>query len=182
MKVSLRNDKGFSLVELMVVVAIIGILAAIAIPNFQRFTAKSKQAEAKADLSALFTAERSFQQEWQMYVSGFRTVGYQPSGNYRYEHGFSGDNAIVLPVNYAGAPRDAANINTAAYCTAAGMPSICAVNQTPIAPAAVAAAVTANTTFLALANADISGGANPLQDAWTLDQNKTLLNTVNGLP
>ncbi|WP_414645174.1 type IV pilin protein, partial [Candidatus Deferrimicrobium sp.] len=51
-----KGKKGFTLIELMIVVAIIGILAAIAIPNFLRFQAKSKQSEAKTNLGGIFTA------------------------------------------------------------------------------------------------------------------------------
>jgi len=51
----LKGKKGFTLIELMIVVAIIGILAAIAIPNFLKFQAKSKQSEAKSNLGAIFT-------------------------------------------------------------------------------------------------------------------------------
>ena len=51
----MHNHKGFTLIELMIVVAIVGILAAIAIPNFLNYQAKSQQAEAKANLGAIFT-------------------------------------------------------------------------------------------------------------------------------
>ena len=51
----IKKNKGLTLIELMIVVAIVGILAAIAIPNFLNYQAKSQQAEAKANLGAMFT-------------------------------------------------------------------------------------------------------------------------------
>jgi len=56
----MKRAKGFTLIELMIVVAIIGILAAIAIPNFLRFQARAKQSEAKQNLGAIFTAYTSY--------------------------------------------------------------------------------------------------------------------------
>jgi len=58
-KVEQKKSDAFTLIELMIVVAIIGILAAIAIPNFQRFQAKSKQSEAKANLKAIYVAQKA---------------------------------------------------------------------------------------------------------------------------
>jgi type IV pilus assembly protein PilA len=54
----LKHQKGFTLVELMVVVAIIGLLSAVAVPNFKKYQAKAKISEAKLQLSALYTAQR----------------------------------------------------------------------------------------------------------------------------
>jgi prepilin-type N-terminal cleavage/methylation domain-containing protein len=54
--VRLKDRQGFTLIELMIVVAIIGILSVISIPNFLMFQAKARQAEAKAALGAIFTA------------------------------------------------------------------------------------------------------------------------------
>ena len=60
---------GFTLIELMIVVAIIGILAAIAIPNFLRFQLKAKSSEGKTNLAAIRTAEQSYYSEFGVYVS-----------------------------------------------------------------------------------------------------------------
>ena len=64
----LKGQKGFTLIELMIVVAIIGILAAIAIPNFLTYQLKSRQAEAKTNLQAIKTSEIAFQAERGCYI------------------------------------------------------------------------------------------------------------------
>jgi type IV pilus assembly protein PilA len=74
-----KGQKGFTLIELMIVVAIIGILAAIAIPNFLRYQAKSRQSEARTNLGAVFVAETAFFGEQSRYGS-FGQVGYALAG------------------------------------------------------------------------------------------------------
>ena len=64
-----NNQKGFTLIELMIVVAIIGILAAIAIPNFLKYQLKSKTAEAKTNLGAIKTCEVAYKAEMDGYCS-----------------------------------------------------------------------------------------------------------------
>ena len=78
--------KGFTLIELMIVVAIIGILAAIAIPNFIKFQARSKQSEAKANMKAMFTAEKAFFQEKDRFSTFVGEVGFAPERNNRYAY------------------------------------------------------------------------------------------------
>jgi type IV pilus assembly protein PilA len=63
------QQTGFTLIELMIVVAILGILAATAIPNFLRFQLRSKSSEAKVNLGAIRTAEESARAEFGSYVS-----------------------------------------------------------------------------------------------------------------
>jgi type IV pilus assembly protein PilA len=99
-----RDEKGFTLIELMIVVAIIGILAAIAIPNFLKYQAKSRQSEARTNLGGVFVAETSYFGEQSRYGT-FNNVGFALAGatnRYTYRSGVAADiiNSAV-PANTA---------------------------------------------------------------------------------
>ncbi len=98
---------GFTLIEVMIVVAIVGILASVALPNYTRFHLRSKAGEAKVNLGAIRTAEGAYFAEFGLYVSasphpatwapgvaatqklpwddaaavGFSTIGWLPEGD-----------------------------------------------------------------------------------------------------
>ena len=120
-----KSNKGFTLIELMIVVAIIGILAAIAIPNFLRFQLKSKSSEGKVNIAAIRTAEESYIAEFGNYVGvttanpaaipgtskdpfvaggAFDTLGWSPEGQVFFQYA----------VNYASATPSAYTITAAA--------------------------------------------------------------------
>jgi type IV pilus assembly protein PilA len=102
-----KNSKGFTLVELMIVVAIIGILAAIAIPNFRNYQMKAKTSEVKVNLGAIKTSLESYRAENNVYLAcpaspanipgpskvawlggaTWTQIGFSPSANVHYSYG-----------------------------------------------------------------------------------------------
>jgi type IV pilus assembly protein PilA len=120
---NLRKREGFTLIELMIVVAIIGILAAIAIPNFLRFQLRAKAGEGKVNLAAIRTAEEGFFAEFSTYVNasalsprteatldvqkmvwtdngGFDQMGWGPEGNVYYSYSVEVGPAGGPPFNH----------------------------------------------------------------------------------
>lgn len=63
-----RSRNGFTLIELMIVVALLGLLAAMAIPNFIRYQARSRRSEAFANLAGLSRAQIAYQAERESFV------------------------------------------------------------------------------------------------------------------
>ncbi len=72
------ESRGFTIIELLIVVVIIGILAAIAIPKFANTKERAYLAAMKSDLRNLVTAEESYLAEWYTYTTNLGT-GYQTS-------------------------------------------------------------------------------------------------------
>ncbi|MGZ6125410.1 MAG: prepilin-type N-terminal cleavage/methylation domain-containing protein [Myxococcales bacterium] len=160
--------KGFTLIELMIVVAIIGILAAIAIPNFIKFQARSKQSEAKANLKAIFTAQKAFFQEKDRYSSLTGEVGFEPERNNRYAYFLAATgtlqdrvaSVIAQATTYTGIQVDTFKYGTAfaqTYAaTACGATSTAGVVGPPAGPP----------SFIATAQGNID--ADPTVDQWSI--------------
>lgn len=187
-----KNQSGFSLVELMVVVAIIGILAAIAVPQMSKFQAKARQSEAKTQLTALFTAEKAFYQEYNAYHSHFQAVGYSPEGQIRYNVGFGAAPATgaiaSASTGYNGGLADDANFrDSRAYCGDGsngrgcqilnGAGGVLYTDDTKYGLPTTARLET-QTQFVAAAAAVIYGADS---DVWTINQSKLISNPTSGL-
>ena len=120
--------RGFSLMEVMIVVVIIGILATLAYPSLEGYLLRTRQSEAQATLSAIHTAQKIHHAMNQTYASALSELDVEIDSGASYTY--------TLP-------------------TATG------------------------STFTAQATANLDDDA--AIDTWTIDQNKTLQNTINDI-
>jgi type IV pilus assembly protein PilA len=90
-----KAQTGFSLIELMIVVVIIGVLASMAIPRFMKTSIKSKQSEAEGILKQLYVHQRVYCQEYNTYAANgqsasaggaFAVLGVEIMGSARYTY------------------------------------------------------------------------------------------------
>ena len=101
----MNNRRGFTLVELMVVIVVIGILASLAIPRFMGVTEKAKLSEFKPVLKQAITLYNAWYQEKETFItptgnitSGNNDIGFDlPEGESRFEYSSveSADGVVV---------------------------------------------------------------------------------------
>jgi type IV pilus assembly protein PilA len=189
-----KKSRGFTLVELLIVVAIIGVLSTLGVPTFRRMIQKSKKSEAKVNLGALYTAEAAFKAEYSVFGNNLHRMGFEIDGspaNMTYNIGFfaascQGQGTAqptisnvqgtqlnqAYPAYYTGF---AANDTRAGY----------AINSGCVGGGDASAD---GLTFTARAEGVVSPSyvrANPSAtthlDIWTMDQGRTLVNTQDGV-
>lgn len=146
--------KGFTLIELMIVVAIIGVLAAIAIPDYLNLSTRVKQSEAKANLAGIYTAEIGYFTEYGSFTDDFSVLGWQPQTVILYYYDLGGS-LVCKP-------------GAGERCWAGGKPATYAPQNN--APPGVT-----RTSFTAVAFSNLD--SDNFIDTWQINDKKILQNT-----
>lgn len=169
----------------MVVVAIIGILAAVAVPSIGKYMAKAKQSEAKTNLGSLYSSNKIFFTEHQVYDNKFLHIGFQPDGKLRYNVGWEVatgalDSANLASYGYGGF-HYAASFNTEQFCVggSTGCTKYPDMPTNPEGPGATPpcnSSIDPTISFVACASGRIYQA---YEDVWRIDATKTLSNPLD---
>ena len=95
MKKTIITEKAFTFIELMMMMALIGILSVIAVPTFHGYKRRARQTEAKVGLSSIHVAERAFHAEYNSYVADLKAIGFSATPK-NYILGFGKENDQVI--------------------------------------------------------------------------------------
>ena len=171
-----KTQKGFSLIELMVVIVIIGILANVGIPKYQRFMMKARRSEVKSLLTSMYAAQKSFYAEWDQYYADFDVVGFSLAGDQRYLVGFADNRGLGIPFYPDTIYRNdgsAVIINTKDYCDRG---SVCTYSRSGalvinIPRSAVVRSLSQEFTFGGAANLD----KDEICDRWYIKDTRELV-------
>jgi len=187
----LSSNKGFTLVELLIVVAIIGVLASQGVPAYRRMIQKSRKGEVQVLLGNIGAAEAGFFSEYGVYGNNIQRMGAQmeANANLRYMGGFMStgcDNQSSTTFPATGAVEIAnfsgyTNVITKTT-TVQGSMLIGALN-TGTCPNS---ATPTNSVYVANAvgnihTSQVTAAVTGTSDQWTMNQNRQLNNTVDGV-
>ncbi|MCB9086614.1 MAG: prepilin-type N-terminal cleavage/methylation domain-containing protein [Bdellovibrionaceae bacterium] len=179
-KKSFLGRGGFTMVELMLVVAIGGTLSTMAVSSYKNYQARARQQEARYLLSIMYTAQLTYHAQWGIYFGDFANIGYAPSDNLHFRVGFTG----VGPTNQvgyqgpgtgAGVAANPARIHTGGALACEGGP--CGESPYGLVFPPITLGNVTWTTFVAEAVGDVDG-EDAVWDQWTINHQKVLTNVT----
>ena len=175
------KSAGFTLLELMIVVAVMGVLVALAQQNYIIYQRKTLQSEAKLNLSGAYIAERSFYSEYSSYIPAFDAIGFTPEGNKLFYTltacsgagpwvgsvtGYTGSSATYMIARTMASRWPATSSDPANTCASMSTPTCAATGNDPQTITIGAGAMLCEVCYL---------------DVWRIDQTKRLINCSTGL-